>query len=476
MTTFDSRTEQRLMTDIMELLVTHYGAELSEDELDYEIDRVEQALNHARSSHQGQVRKSGEPYIFHPLRVTHLAARHWMDFPSVIAALLHDVVEDTPVTLEDVREKYGDEVAHLVDGLTKVTSEIMSRDDLKKETYRKTLLVAIDDIRVLCLKFWDRIDNLLTIDALPQHKQKLIAEETRMVYVPLAQHLGMGYVATELESLSYSLLYPRRAKVYEQAISTQKESNTDFLRKVRARIVNGCEQQKLDAVLKDRWRPFSVTSARSRPLGFSSLYTLEVQVARTMDAYLFLGILHGLFPPIPGKLQDHLSLISHFGYQALKTTVQAGELRMRVEITTRKLNRFNESGVLAPGFKFRHENFRDLIKSLMEGESAFDTESLRLASATIQVYTPQGDIQILPEGSSILDFAFEIHDSLGLHARRGQINGRTRQLKTRLMDGDQIVVETSEKPEVLPKWLEWAVTPRARNSIRRYLRNKIRAA
>ena len=132
--------------------------------------------------------------------------------------------------------------------------------------------------------------------------------------------------------------------------------------------------------------------------------------------------------------------------------------------------------MLAPGFKFRHESFRDLIKSLMEGESAFDTESLRLASATIQVYTPQGDIQILPEGSSVLDFAFEIHDSLGLHARRGQINGRTRQLKTRLMDGDQIVVDTSEKPEVLPKWLVWAVTPRARNSIRRYLRNKIRAA
>jgi len=475
MVVFDNRTEQRLMTDIMELLVTHYGAELSEDELDYEIDRVEQALNHARRSHQGQVRQSGEPYIFHPLRVTHLAARHWMGFPSIIAALLHDVVEDTPVTLEDVREKYGDEVAHLVDGLTKVTSEIMSRDDLKKETYRKTLLVAIDDIRVLCLKFWDRIDNLLTIDALPPNKQKLIAEETRMVYVPLAQHLGMGYVATELESLSYSLLYPRRAKVYEQTIAAQKELHTDFLRKVRARIINTCEQQKLDVLLQDRWRPFSIVSARARQRGFASLYTLEVQVSRTMDAYLFLGILHGLFPPIPGKLRDHLNLTSQFGYQALKTTVQAGELRMRVEITTRKLHRLNESGVLAPGFKFRHDNFRDLVKSLMEGESAFDTESLRLASATIQVYTPQGDIQILPEGSSVLDFAFEIHDSLGLHARRGVINGRTRQLKTRLLDGDQIVVETSEKPEVLPKWLEWAVTPRARNSIRRYLRNKIRA-
>ena len=473
---FDKQAEQRLMTDIMELLVTHYGAELSEDALDYEIDRVQKALDDARSSHEGQVRKSGEPYIFHPLRVAHLAARHWMDFPSVIAALLHDVVEDTPVTLEDVKSSYGEEVAHLVDGLTKVTSRILSREDLKKETYKKTLLVAIDDIRVLCLKFWDRIDNLRTIDALPPHKQKLIAEETRTVYVPLAQHLGMGYVATELESLSYSLLYPSRADKYKRAVAEQKHENTDFLRRIRARIINACEQQKLEVVLKERWRPFSVASARTRQRGFSTLFTLEVQVDRIMDAYIFLGILHGLFPPIPGKLRDHLNTTSPNGYQALKTTVQADEKRMRVEITTRKLTRFNESGVLAPGFQFRHKNFRELIRSLMDGESAFDTESLRLASATIQVYTPQGDIQILPEGSSVLDFAFEIHDSLGLHARRGQINGRTRQLKTRLLDGDQVVVETSEKPEVLPKWLEWAITPRARNSIRRYLRNKVKSS
>lgn len=476
MTKFDHRTEQRLMTDIMELLVTHYGAELSEDDLDYEIGRVEQALNDARTSHKGQVRKSGEPYIFHPLRVTHLAARHWMDFPSVIASLLHDVVEDTPVTLDDVRQKYGDEVAHLVDGLTKVTSEVMSRDDLKKETYKKTLLVAINDIRVLCLKFWDRIDNLHTIDALPPHKQKLIAEETRTVYVPLAQHLGMGYVATELESLSYALLYPKRANNYNSRIAALQREHSDFLRKVRAKITNSCEQQKLAVLMKERWRPFSIAAARAMRRGFSTLFTMEVQVDRMMDAYLFLGVLHGLFPPIPGKLRDHLNLTSQHGYQALKTTVQAGGQRMRVEITTRKLARFNESGVLAPGFKFRHENFRELMKSLMEGESAFDTESLKLASATIQVYTPDGEMRTLPEGSSILDFAFDIHDSLGLHARRGVINGRTRQLKTRLLDGDQIVVETSEQPEVLPKWLEWAVTPKARNSIRRYLRNKVRAA
>ncbi|RLB77782.1 MAG: phosphohydrolase [Deltaproteobacteria bacterium] len=473
---FDSRTEQRLMTDIMELLVTHYGAELSEEDLDYEIERVERALTDARSSHLGQVRKSGEPYIFHPLRVAHLAARHWMGFPSIIAALLHDVVEDTPVTLADVQGKYGDEVALLVDGLTKVTSDIMTRDDLKKETYKKTLLVAIDDIRVLCLKFWDRIDNLRTIDALPKHKQKLIAEETRMIYVPLAQHLGMGHVATELESLSDTVLYPRRAKSYAQTISLLKENTEDFIRKVRARTNNACEQQKFEVLIKNRWRPFSVISSRAKQRGFSSLFTLEVQVNRIMDAYLFLGVLHSLFPPIPGKLRDHLNLVSQHGYQALKTTVQADEQRLRVEITTRKMIRFNESGVLAPGFNFHHENFRDLIRSFMEGESAFDTEAMRLASATIQVYTPDGEIKTLPEGSSVLDFAFEIHDSLGLHARRGIINGRTRQLKTRLLDGDQIVVETSEKPGVLPKWLEWGVTPRARNSIRRYLRNKMKAS
>ncbi len=476
MTAFDYKTEQRMITDIMELLVTHYGAGLTENELDHELGRVEQALADARSSHQGQVRKSGEPYIFHPLRVTHLAARHWMDFPSVLAALLHDVVEDTPVTLGEIQAKYGEEVAHLVDGLTKVTSEVMSREELKEETYRKTVLVAIDDIRVLCLKFWDRMDNLLTIDALPPHKQKLIAKETRTVYVPLAQHLGMGYVATELESLSYNLLYPRRGQIYNQKIAQLQQTHSTALRKAKARINNACEQHKLSVQLKDRWRPFSIAAARDLKRGFGSLYTLEVHVDRMMDAYIFLGLLHGMFSPIPGKLRDHLNMTSKHGYQALKTTVQIGEQRMRVEITTRKLARFNYSGVLAPGFKFRHENFRTLMQSLMDGESAFDTESLQLASATIQVYTPQGEVRILPEGSSVLDFAFDIHESLGLNARRGSINGRMRQLKTRLLDGDQIEVETSEKPEVLPKWLEWAVTPKARNTIRRYLRNKVRSS
>ncbi len=476
MTTYDSAKEQRLMTDIMELLVTHYGAELSEEELDHEMGRVEQALNDIRRAHQGQFRKSGEPYLFHPLRVTHLAARHWMDFASIIAALLHDVVEDTPTTLEDVSADYGDEVAQLVDGLTKVTSEVLSREDIKKETYRKTLLVAIDDIRVLCLKFWDRMDNMLTIEALSTNKQRLIAEETRTIYVPLAQHLGMGYVATELESLSYALLYPKRAQRYAEALATLQTETQDFRRRFKAQITNASEQQKLAVGLKERWRPFSLASARSRGRGLTSLYTLEVQVDRMMDAYLFLGVLHGLFPPIPGKLRDHLNTTSPFGYQALKTTVQAEEQRLRVEITTRKLARFNESGVLAPGFKFKHDNFRELMKSLMEGETAFDTESLKLASTTIQVYSPQGEVRILPEGSSVIDYAFDIHDSLGLHARRGVINGRTRQLKYRLLDGDQILVETAEQPEVLPKWLEWAITPKARNSIRRYLRNKVRSA
>jgi len=279
-----------------------------------------------------------------------------------------------------------------------------------------------------------------------------------------------------LESLSNALLYPRRARKYNNKIEVLKKQNKDFLRKIRAQINNNCAQQKLSVGLKDRWRQFSIAAAQSMGRGFSTLFTLEVQVDRMMDAYLFLGVIHNLFPPIPGKLRDHLNLTSQHGYQALKTSVQAGEQRMRVEITTRKLARFNESGVLAPGFKFRHDSFRELMKSLMEGESAFDTESLKLASATIQVYTPHGEMRTLPEGSSVLDFAFDIHDSLGLHARRGVINGRTRQLKTRLLDGDQISVETSEHPEVLPKWLEWAVTPKARNSIRRYLRNKVRSS
>ena len=471
----DERLQQRMINEIMELLVTHYGGGLSESELDHGIEVLQRAIALARSSHAAQVRKSGEPYFYHPLRVAHMAARHWMDFASIMAAILHDVVEDTPVTLGEVEEEFGQEVALLVNGLTKAADERLNRQALKEKTYRKQLLAAIEDVRVLCLKFWDRMDNLQTISALNPQKQSLIAEETRSVYVPLARHLGMGLVASELDALSLGVLYPRRADRYRAAVDQVQEQSEPALRKIRAEINNHCEHHKIPVVVQDRWRPFSIAAAQGMSRGVSTLCTLAIQVDRTMDAYLVLGLLHSLYPPIPGKLRDHLNVPSQFGYQALKTTVQAGENRLRVEITTRKLARFNESGVLAPGFEFRRANFRELMRSLLEGESAFDTESLRLASASIQVYTPRGETRTLPEGSSALDFAFDIHEELGLHALRARINGQTRLLKSRLMDGDQVDIERGEEPTVLPKWLEWAVTPKARNRIRRYLRSRVKS-
>jgi len=470
----DQRREQRLINEIMELLVTHYGGGMSEEELDRDMDALHRAIETARSSHAGQLRKSGEPYFFHPLRVAHLASRYWMDFSSVNAAILHDVVEDTPVTLEEIERDFGTETALLVNGLTKAADEKLSREALKAETYRKQLLLAVEDVRVLCLKFWDRVDNLETISALNPKKQSLIAEETRAVYVPLARHLGMGMVASELDALSLNVLYPRRVSRYRNTITLLQQQIDSDLRRIRDEMHKTFEHHRLGVLLRDRWRPFSIAAAKSMGRGFSTLYTLEIQVDRTMDAYLALGLLHSLYPPIPGKLRDHLNVPSQYGYQALKTTVQAGGHRMRVEITTRKLARFNEAGVLAPGFEFRKASFKDLMHSLLEGGAAFDTESLRLASASIQVYTPRGETRTLPEGSSALDFAFAIHEDLGLHACRARINGQTRHLKSRLMDGDQVTVEQADKPEVLPKWLEWAVTPRARNSIRRYLRSRVK--
>ncbi|MDT8444836.1 MAG: HD domain-containing protein [Desulfuromonadales bacterium] len=471
---YDGKRQHRLINEIMELLVTHHGGSLSEKVLDESIESLQKAISLAQQAHSQQVRKSGEPYFFHPLRVAHMAARHWMDFASVIAALLHDVVEDTSTTLEDVSEMFGMEIGLLVDGLTKVDDDLLSRSVLKEQTYRKQVLIAVRDIRVLCLKFWDRIDNLQTIRALDPAKQRLIAEETRTIYVPLARHLGMGRVASELDALSLIILYPTRAVHYDAAVTEMRKVHEATLGRIRSEVHNILEHYKIDALVKDRWRPFSIIAARATARGLPALYTLDILVDRSMDAYHALGLLHRLYPPIPGKLRDHLHVPSQHGYQALKTSVQAGEIRLRVEITTRKLSRFNESGVLAPGFEFRSSSFEDLMQSLIEGESAFDMESLRLASASIQVYTPQGDVRSLPEGSSALDFAFDIHEQLGLHAVRVRINGKTRQLKARLMDGDQIDVETADHPTVLPKWLEWAIMPRARNSIRRYLRSKVK--
>lgn len=472
---YDDKRQIKLVNEVMELLVTHYGGSLSEDLLDKSIDSLQQAIKLAQKAHHNQFRKSGEPYIFHPLRVAHLAARHWMDFASVNAAILHDVVEDTPTTLEEIEKIFGKETSLLVDGLTKVDDELLSRTALKEQTYRKQVLLAVRDVRVLCLKFWDRIDNLQTIEALNPEKQRLIAEETRTIYVPLARHLGMGRVATELDALSLTIIYPNRASRYSMAVHDLRTSFESTLGRIRSEVHNILDHHKIDALVKDRWRPFSIAAARSTTRGLSGLYTLDILVDSFMNAYHTLGLLHRLYPPIPGKLRDHLNVPSQFGYQALKTSVQAGEVRLRIEITTRKLARFNESGVLAPGFEFRSKSFEELMQSLIEGESAFDMDSLRLASASIQVYTPHGEVRTLPEGSSALDFAFMIHEQVGLHAERVRINGKIRQLKARLMDGDQIDVETANRPTVLPKWLEWAVTPRARNSIRRYLRSKVKS-
>ncbi|MCD6527336.1 MAG: bifunctional (p)ppGpp synthetase/guanosine-3',5'-bis(diphosphate) 3'-pyrophosphohydrolase [Desulfuromonas sp.] len=468
------REIQKLMTEITELLVTHHGGSLTEDALDDGIKMLHRGFDLAQTSHAEQRRKSGEPYLFHPLRVAHLAARYWMGFSSIIAALLHDVVEDTPVTIEEVEEAFGTEVALLVKGLTKVEDAELSREALKEETYRNHILVAIEDIRVLCLKLWDRIDNLRTIDALKPEKQALIAEETRKIYIPLARHLGMGRVAEELESLSLTVLYPRRASRYRRVLAGINKRSEPALRRVRTDITSEFSRHRLNVTLKDNWRSFSVEGALRIGRGVAALYSLEVLVDSTMDAYMALGLLHRMYQPITGKLRDHLNTPSQHGYQALKTTVQAGEYRLRIQITTRKLERFNEAGVLAPGFEFRKENFAGLMRSLLEGESVFDTERLRLASATIQVYTPHGESRMLPEGSSALDFAFDIHEKLGLYAFRARINGQTRLLKTPLMDGDQVRIETVDVPGVLPKWLDWAVTPKARNSIRRYLRSIVR--
>ncbi len=468
------REIQQLMMEISELLVTHHGGSMSEEALEQGMLSLHAAFKLAKTAHATQFRKSGEPYLFHPLRVSHLAARHWMQFPSIIASLLHDVVEDTPVRIEEIEKQFGTEVALLVSGLTKVEDAKLSRSLVKEETYRNQILAAIKDIRVLCLKLWDRIDNLRTISALSHTKQVLISEETRTVYIPLARHLGMGQVADELETLSLAVLYPRRAARYQRVLTEVKHNSASCLRSIHAEIATEFKKHHLNVLLNDTWRPFSIEGALRVSRGVSTLYTLDVLVDSTMDAYMALGMLHRLFQPITGKLKDHLNSPSQHGYQAIKTTIQAGEYRLRVRIITRKLDRFNQAGVLAPGFEFRKQNFDGLMHSLLEGESVFDTERLRLASATILVYTPNGEVRMMPEGSCALDFAFDIHEQLGLHAYRARVNGQTRLLKTSLMDGDQVRIETTDKLSVLPKWLEWAITPKARNSIRRCLRSHVR--
>jgi GTP pyrophosphokinase len=453
---------------------------------------IEKAFRLSWKAHLNQVRKSGEPYLAHPVAVALILAEQHMDSVTIAAALLHDVLEDTSVSRESLVAEFGEEVVLLVDGVTKIQSfQLKSRQERQAETYRKMLLSMAKDLRVIIIKFADRLHNLRTLKYLEPEKIKSIAAETLDIYAPLAHRLGMARIKWELEDLAFKHLYWDEYKeIVAKVVAsrTERENVIDsFVAPLRAKL----ETEKLEATIVGRPKHFysiyRKMIQRNKP--FEEIYDLlaiRVIVGTVRDCYHALGIIHSTWNPLQDRFKDYISTPKSNGYQSLHTTV-FGENGVVVEmqIRTWEMNQVAEDGVAAHwlyknGTSEMSKDDKALIwlkniiewqKDLTDSAEFFEFFKIELFHAEIFVFTPRGDLISLPKGATILDFAFSVHTALGLHCIGGKIDGKIEPINRELKSGQTVEIMhlNSKKPSI--DWLREVKTPKARSAIRRWLKN-----
>lgn len=457
---------------------------------------VRKAYAYAAAAHAGQVRLSGEPYLSHPLAVAEVLAELGFDAHSVAAGLLHDTVEDTKVTLEEVDAEFGEQVADIVDGVTKISMMTFdSKEEQQAENIRKMILAMSHDIRVPIVKLADRVHNMRTLDFQKAHKRQRIAQETMDIYVPLANRLGLHRLKLELEGLSFKYIHP---DVYAQ-ISDWLESNQVVERQLIAKIIAKLEgilsSNQIEGTVWGRIKHIysiykKMTEQNLTLDDMHDILAFRVIVKDVRDCYAVLGLVHAQWKPVPGRFKDYISMPKANGYQSLHTTVIGPEgERIEIQIRTEEMHRQAEHGVAAHWlYKEKGRvNSKDLeqfswLREIFErqGDEADSREfmhslKLDLFKDEVYVYTPAGDVKELPEGATPLDFAFHIHSKVGHHCAGAKINGRLMPLGTPLKNGDivEIITDPSRNPN--RDWLKIVKTARARSRIQRYLRTEERA-
>lgn len=457
---------------------------------------IERAYRTAEHYHRGQVRKSGDPYITHPLAVTTILAELGMTETTLCAALLHDTVEDTSYTLQQLRADFGDEIAAMVDGVTKL-DKVQYGSAAQAETIRKMVIAMSQDIRVLVIKLADRLHNMRTLNYLRPDKQVRIANETINIFAPLAHRLGMNAVKWELEDLSFSILHP---KVYDEIVRLVAErapSREKFLREVTDQVETDLREAKIKATVHGRPKHYYSIYQKMvvRGRDFSDIYdlvALRILVDTPRDCYAALGVMHVRWNPLPGRFKDYIAMPKFNMYQSLHTTVLGPQGKpVELQIRTYDMHRRAEYGVAAH-WKYK-ENQRsefasrvpvkadgsslDWVRSLTDWQKETSDpteflESLRFEINTgeVYVYTPRGDVITLPEGSTPVDFAYAIHTEVGHSCIGARVNGRLVSLESKLNNGDSVDVLTSKAEAAGPSrdWLDFVASPRARNKIKHY--------
>jgi guanosine-3',5'-bis(diphosphate) 3'-pyrophosphohydrolase len=472
--------------------ITALNAKLAEYLTPVELKKVKEAYRFSDEMHLGQVRKSGEPYISHPIAVAEICADWKLDAQAIMAAFLHDVMEDQDVKKDELIERFGSPVANLVDGLSKLEKiEFQSLVEAQAENFRKMLLAMASDVRVILIKLADRLHNMRTLDFMVAAKQRRIASETMEVYVPIAHRLGLNNIYRELQDLSFSHLYPLRYRTLGKAIKAARGNRREVVKKILESVKGTLAMAGIQAEVYGREKTLYgvYKKMRNKHLSFSQVldvYGFRVVVDTVPNCYVALGTLHALYKPMPGKFKDYIAIRKLNGYQSLHTTL-IGPYGTPVEfqIRTQDMHRTAESGVAAHWlYKNGESNLSDLqqrthawLQSLLDiqqqtGDSAEFLEHVKvdLFPDSVYVFTPKSKIIALPRGATALDFAYTIHTGIGDHTVGVKINNDTAPLRTELHNGDivEIITDTNSRPS--PTWLSFVRTGKARSAIRHHLR------
>lgn len=458
-----------------------------------DIEKIWAAYRFSEQAHEGQMRKSGEPYISHPVAVACQLADLHLDVPTIIAALLHDVVEDTKITKQQVAEQFGNQVAELVDGLSKLEKiEFQSATEAQAENFRKMLLAMSQDVRVILVKLADRLHNMQTLDVMKPDKRRRIAKETLEIYAPIANRLGLNAIYQELEDLSFKNYYPFRFRILSKAILAARGNRKEVVGKVSSEIRARLQEMKIDAEVSGREKHlYSVYRKMiDKGLDFAQIYDIygfRIIVKDLPSCYLTLGVLHGLYKPIPGKFKDYIAIPKANGYQSLHSTL-FGPFGTPIEVQIRSLEMHNvaEAGVAAHWlYKTTDAHLTNLqqqthqwLQRLLEiqSESADSMEFLEhlkvdLFPDEVYVFTPKGKILALPKGATAVDFAYAVHTDIGNRCVAVKINQELAPLRTELRNGDNVEIITAAHAHPNPMWLNYVVSGKARAHIRHFLKS-----
>src|ERR1700723_1267952 len=456
-----------------------------------DIGIIRKAWEFCVQHHSGQLRASGEPYVLHPLEVAQGLAEMKLDSTAIAAGLLHDAVEDTPVTTEDISEQFGEQVAHIVEGVTKIDKiQFANREDRQAENVRKMLLAMVSDVRVVLIKMADRLHNMRTLQHLPPDRQESIARETLDIYAPLAHRLGMGKVRGELEDLAFRYVDPFGYEQVKTAVEAAREEDEQFLNSVEGLLNERLRENNIHARVEWRIkRLYSIyQKLQKQKVTVDQVYDLlavRVITSTVQDCYAAFGLIHSIWRPVPGRIKDFIAMPRPNLYQSLHTTVMGeGGHQFEVQIRTEEMHRIAEEGIAAH-WKYkaregsvtaRDEERLNWIRQLVEWQKEMTDPNEFLSSLKMDLYpdevytfTPKGKVVVVPADGTPVDFAYTIHTEVGHTCVGAKVNGRMVPLRTKLRTGDIVEVVTQKDHKPSRDWLTFVKSPRARNKIKHWL-------